>query len=171
MLIEGFIIAIGMLIAHFLDGSEIFKSVLQLDGIYPDFLLAFIIFFSLRRGEFSGIWLGFFGGVLEDADPLGFAENIGGAVVGLHMLIYTITGYTLGRLNRIVDRDSMLPIAGMVLVTTILVRFFIWMMYGVVRDFNYNYGIFGTAVYTAFFSPIWFYALGFVYKFTSEDAS
>ena len=74
------VIAAGILVSFFLKGFNFLSLNFEKLGgsiIYPDFLLIFVIFFALRRGEFSGLWIGFFAGLLEDAGLLGYAEKTG----------------------------------------------------------------------------------------------
>ena len=130
--LELVVIALGMLVSFYLQNIQF----LMVSNVYPDFLLTFLIYFALRRGEFSGIWIGFFAGMLEDAAPFGYAQDANIYVIGNHMLFYTITGFILGKLNRIIDRDSMVPVVMVVFITAILVRCCIWLLYGVIMDFN-----------------------------------
>ncbi len=166
MFLEASVIAIGVLISFYLKGLNF----LAFNFVYPDFLIIFLIYFALRRGEFSGIWIGFFAGLLEDSAILFFSDgqNAFVHVIGTHMLFYTLTGYILGKLNRIIDRDSMMPVMVVVLVTTVIVRICVKGLTWVIQDINQNYDIFGTAVYTAALAPVWFFVLSWVYRATAE---
>ena len=166
MFLEILVIGIGILISFFLKDINF----LALNYIYPDFLIIFLIYFALRRGEFSGIWIGFFSGLLEDSAILSFSSSAGKyvPVIGTHMLIYTLGGYILGKINRIIDRESMALVVLVVFGTTLLTRICIWFVNGVLQDFNKNYDIIGTTVYTALLAPVWFWILAWVYRYTSE---
>ncbi|EMY02379.1 rod shape-determining protein MreD-like protein [Leptospira interrogans str. 2002000626] len=64
MILEKLVIAIGILIAHFLNGSNLFEIG---SAIKPDFMILLVLFFALRRGPLYGLWIGFFGGLLTDS--------------------------------------------------------------------------------------------------------
>jgi rod shape-determining protein MreD len=171
LLLEIAVIAVGLLLSHFLKGINFLSINWDITGvIYPDFLLIFVIFFALRRGEFSGLWIGFFAGLLEDSGILRFdfpepALN----VIGVHAIIYTLTGFILGKLNRIIDRDSTIPIMFVVFTTTFICRFLVWFIMGILDESSASYAFFGPAVYTAILSPVWFFLLGWAYRQTAEE--
>ncbi len=174
MIFEFGAIALGILVSFFLKDINflgIDLSFLNSGLIYPDFLLVYLIFFSLNKGEFSGLWIGFFAGLLEDSGLLQFSDlqNEFLPIIGVHSLIYTITGFSLGKLKRFIDREHAVPQMVLVLVTTVLVRFFTWLIIGVIEDFNMSYSFFGPAVYTALFTPIWFTLLGWLYRLPGDD--
>ena len=167
MILEAAVIAVGIVVSFFLKDVNF----LALSSVYPDFLLMFLIYFSLRRGEFSGIWIGFFSGLLEDSSILSFSERVGHYVplIGTHMFFYTLAGFTLGKLNRIIDRRSMVPIVVVVFATTLLVRITIWFSNGILQDFNKNYSFLPVAAYSAMLAPVWFWILSWLYRYTSEE--
>ncbi len=167
MFIETAVIGVGIIVSFFLKDVNF----LALSSVYPDFLLMFVIYFSLRRGEFSGIWLGFFSGLLEDSSILTFSQRAGQYVplIGTHMFFYTLAGFILGKLNRIIDRRSMVPVVVVVFVTTLLVRFQIWLAHGLLQEFNKNYSFLAVAAYTALLAPVWFWLLSWLYRYTSEE--
>lgn len=174
MIFEAGAIALGILISFFLKDINflgINLSFLNSGLIYPDFLLVFLIYFSLNKGEFSGIWIGFFAGLMEDSGLLQFADIQREflPIIGVHSLVYTITGFSLGKLTRFIDRDHAIPQMVLVLITTVIVRFFIWLIMGVLQDFNSSYSFFGPAVYTALFTPIWFTLLSWIYRLPGDD--
>lgn len=166
--------ALGMMVSFFLKDINFLGlnfSFLNSGLIYPDFLLAFLIYFSLNKGDFSGIWIGFFAGLLEDSGLIQFADVQKEflPIIGVHSLIYTLTGFTLGKITRFIDREHFIPQIVLVFVATVIVRFFIWLLMGVLQDFNSSYSFFGPAVYTALFTPIWFTLLGWVYRLPGDD--
>jgi len=167
MLLEVGAIILGMLVSFFLKDINF----LSLNFIYPDFLLIFIVYFALRRGEFAGIWIGFAAGLLEDSNILAFSSSQGKyvPVIGTHMLVYCLTGYLLGRFNRIIDRHSMIPIIVVVFVTTLLVRIQVWLVsFVLLQEVNRNYSFLATSVYTALLAPVWFWLLNWVYRYSQE---
>lgn len=173
MFLELSVIGLGMGVSYFLNEARLLAIPMGwFSGgrISPDFLLLYVIFFSLFRGDFAGIWIGFFAGLLED--QLIYHITGGGEVVsmlGIHTLIYPIVGYTLGRVNRFFDSYNMAPVVLLVLGTTIVVRFFVWSLQGVMAEFNLSYSILGPALFTGFFSPIWFAVLSWLFRISMGD--
>ena len=112
MILERIVIGVGILLAHILNGTNLFDIG---TAIKPDFMILFVIFFALRKGGMSGLWIGFIGGLLTDA-ALGGEEGLGGKVyykIGIHSLSFSIIGYLLGKFGRISYNEnfvSMLPI-------------------------------------------------------------
>jgi len=174
MLIQFIIITIGLFGSFFLKDINFLAlefDFLNTGIIYPDFLLIFVIFFALHKGELTGLWIGFFAGILEDSGIITFSEssNQFAAVLGIHSLVYSVFGFALGRINRLVDRHSMFPVFIIVLTGSILVRFLIWLVMGIVNEFNLSYSFFGPAIYTAIISPVWFFILMWIYRNVIED--
>lgn len=172
MLLDFGVIIVGLVFSFFLKDINFLSITFDFTGaIYPDFLLIFIIFFALRRGEFSGLWIGFFAGLLEDSAILSFSESSQEyvSIIGVHAIIYTLAGFILGKLNRIVDKDSTIPIMFVVFSTTFLCRLFVWLLMGFLDESSASYSFFGPAVYTAILAPVWFFLLGWTYRQTSEE--
>ena len=167
MILEYAAVTIGLIISFLLKDINF----LALNFIYPDFLMIFIIFMALRRGELSGIWLGFIGGLLEDSAVLVFSRQGGDYVhvIGVHMFFYTLVGYSLGKFNKLIDATRLFPIMGVVFVYTLVVRFCIWLVTGLISDFNSNYLFIGSAIYTALITPIWLWLLGWLYRPMDEE--
>lgn len=169
MLIETGVIALGMALCYFLKDIQFLSlnfNFLNTGVINPDFLLMFVIFFALFRGEFSGLWIGFFAGLLEDSANwvIGGGDAEFSALIGIHSLIYSLSGFFLGKINRVIDRRQTLPIMVLVLAATFVVRFLTWLLQGIVEDFNSNYSLLGPAIYTALLAPIWFAVMAWVYR-------
>ena len=174
MIVEILLITFGLVASFFLKDFNFLAlefDFLNTGIIYPDFLLMFVIFFALHKGEFSGLWIGFFAGILEDSGIITFSDASGefSAILGVHSLVYSLFGFALGKMNRLVDRHSVFPVFVIVLVGSVLVRFLIWMVMGFVNEFNQSYSFFGPAVYTAIISPLWFFLLLWVYRNVIED--
>jgi len=174
MIVEVLLIVFGLVASFFLKDFNFLA--LEFDFfntgiVYPDFLLMFVIFFALHKGEFSGLWIGFFAGILEDSGIISFAQSGQefSAILGIHSLVYSLFGFALGKLNRFVDRNSIFPVFVIVLFGSILVRFLIWLVMGIVNDFNQSYSFFGPAIYTAIVSPLWFFLLLWMYRSILED--
>lgn len=167
MILEIAAIVTGMLVSFFLKDINF----LSLNYVYPDFLIIFIIYFALRRNVLSGIWIGFFSGLLEDSAVLVFSHKAGEYlnIMGVHMFFYTLMGYIFGKLNRFIDSNSFLPVGAAVFAAALSVRFSIWLTTGIMSEFNKNFMFILPAIYTALMAPIWFWILGWLYRLPVEE--
>lgn len=173
MLLEFAVIILGMLGSYFLKDINFLSlqfDVLNTGVIYPDFLLIFVVYFALIKGEFTGLWIGFFAGILEDSTILRFG---GGAdpftsILGLHAFAYTILGYGLGKANRMMDRDNLSTTLIVVFGATLATRFLVWLEMGIVNQFYASYSFLSTALYTAAIAPVWFALLSWLYRIGGE---
>lgn len=174
MFLEMGAIGIGILLSFFLKDINFLGlnfGVIGSGVIYPDFLLMFLIFFALFKGEFSGIWIGFFSGLLEDSGLIRFSDSSGDfvSIIGIHAAIYTLTGFSLGKLKKFIDRNHAIPQILLVFGTVFLVRMIIWLLMGILEEFNQAYSFSGPAIYTAILTPIWFTLLSWLYRISGED--
>ena len=163
------VVAIGILVSFFLKGINFLSLDLESVGggiLYPDFLLILVIFFALRRGDFSALWVGFFSGLLEDSGLLSFADKTGEFVpiIGTHALVYCLIGFILGKVHKLMDKDRVPTIILIVFVTSVVERIIVWLLVGVLEDFNKSFSVLGPSVYTELFAPIWIAGLSWVYK-------
>ena len=173
-MIQFILIPIGILVSYFLKEASFLGlnfNFLNLGEIRPDFLLMFIVFFSLYKGELMGIWIGFFGGLLEDGVNWAFdnKEDVFLPIVGIHAFVYSLFGYILAKVRYFFDRHRSIFTILLVLIVSIATRFLIWTFQGILDNFNKNYGIIGPAVYTALLAPIWFTLLSLVYQIAKEE--
>lgn len=174
MFLELLVIALGLIVSFFLKGLQFLSLSFNWMGgaiIFPDFLLIFMMFFAMRRGEFSGLWVGFFAGLLEDSGIRNYLETAGEFVplIGAHSLVYTMAGFILGKMNRVIDRDRMIPVMAMVFASSAVIRFVVWLLMGLIEDYNQSYSFLGPALYTALLSPIWFALLSWLYRSDSDE--
>ncbi|MCB1164936.1 MAG: rod shape-determining protein MreD [Leptospiraceae bacterium] len=172
MFLESTVIAIGLVVSYFLKGINFLSfSIGDSGAVYPDFLLIFVIFFSIRKGDFTGIWIGFFAGLLEDSTLITYSDGAHEftSIIGIHALVYCLAGYTIGRLNRLLDRDSIASVLVLVFGATFIVRIAIWLLMGMVDKFTAAYPLLGPSVYTALISPIWFWILTTLYRMDSTN--
>ena len=106
MLLEKIIIAISIIISYFMQSSIEFFSI---GNIKPDFLLLLTIYFALFRGEFTGIWVGFFGGLLQDIN-LGIVPNFNIEKIryflGINILPKALIGYATGKISKGITKDN-----------------------------------------------------------------
>ena len=91
------IVSIILIIACFLLQTTVFKG-LAFGGIVPKLLIVLTASFGFMRGECTGLFVGFFCGLLSDI----FFGN----VLGLNAMIYMYIGYTNGKFNRIFFPDD-----------------------------------------------------------------
>ena len=168
MLIEILVIFIGLIFSYFLKDINFLSlqfDFLRTGSIYPDFLLIFLIYFTLRTNEMWGIWLGFFGGLLEDTTILNFNSSNSEYIqlIGIHTLIYPIMGFILGKINRYLDIDNIRTIIFVTFVTSLSTRLMIWLIMGIVEEFYHSYSFIGPSIYTSILAPIWFFLLKWIY--------
>jgi len=120
MVLEKIIIALAIIGSYFMQTSMDF---LRLGDINPDLLLILTIYFAVYKGEFTGIWIGFFGGLLQDIN-LGASTAMGFDAIrhylGMNILPKSICGYFAGKFSLKVRRDSILTIVGMVFAFSVL---------------------------------------------------
>ncbi|MCE9501436.1 MAG: rod shape-determining protein MreD [Leptospira sp.] len=163
MILEKSVIAIGILVAHFLNGSNLFELG---SSIKPDFMIILVIFFALRKGTLSGLWVGFFGGLLSDT---GLGGEIGakGEIlykIGLHTLSFSMIGYFLGKFGRTAYNENFISISVTTFIITLLARLSTYFLFSIFFHSNLNYAFFSTSLYNAAIAPIVFSALTWIYR-------
>lgn len=169
-MIENIVIGIGILFCHFLNGSNLF----ELGGSFkPDFMVIFVVFFALRRGPLTGLWIGFFGGLLTDSG-LGGETGVDNVVyykIGLHSFTYAIIGYIVGKFTRNAYNENYLSITIYNLVFTFVSRAILYLLFIVFFHENASYSFLATSIYTAVLSPVFFFVLTWAYKMDSAEGS
>ncbi|MDO4648646.1 MAG: rod shape-determining protein MreD [Eubacteriales bacterium] len=106
------------ILCSFLLQSTVVHSI-SLGSISPNLILILVVSFGLMRGRKSGLWVGFFSGILIDI--------FYGYPFGFYALIYMYIGFFSGYAHRICyDDDLKVPV---LLVT--------------VSDFVYNIAVYG----------------------------
>ncbi len=119
----------------FLFQSSVFPH-FSVSRIVPDLILACVCIFAWLRGEYSGMFCGFFGGLFID---IFFMDTI-----GLHALIYVYVGFLCGQFHRFFDEhEYRIPIAMIVIsdLCVLLLRFLLFdVLYG-----NFHFGQYFTA--------------------------
>lgn len=162
MIIEKLFIGLGILLAHFLNGSTIF----EIAGFKPDFFIIFTIFFALRLGALYGLWIGFIGGLLSDS-ALGGEIGPDGLVyykIGLHSLAYSFTGYIVGKFTRSAYNENYFSITIFVFIFTLLSRIIVYIIFRIFFHANHSYSFLGTSIYSAILGPLVFFVLSWIYK-------
>ncbi len=167
MILEKIMIGVGLLLAHFLNGSALF----EIGGYKPDFMMILVLFFALRKGGLFGLWIGFFGGLLTDSG-LGGETEIDNEVyykIGLHTLSYSLTGYIVGKFTRSAYNENYLSITIYVLVFTFLSRVFVYLLFILFFHSNDSYSLIATSLYTAILGPLFFFILTWSYKLSPTE--
>ncbi|MCZ8239195.1 MAG: rod shape-determining protein MreD [Leptospiraceae bacterium] len=169
MIIEKVVILIGMLFAHFLNGSNLF----ELGGSFkPDFMMIYIIFFSLRKGSLYGIWIGFLGGLLTDSGLGGEtgADQVTYYKIGLHSFTFSIIGYIVGKFTRNAYNENYLSISIYNFIFTLLSRIILYFMFILFFHDNLNYSFLSTSIYTSILAPLFFFFLTWVFKLEADES-
>ena len=168
MILEYVVIGVGLLIAYFLDGSNIFELG---NAIRPDFMAIFIIFFALRKGPMFGLWIGFVGGLLTDA-ALGGEIGDTGVVfykIGLHSLVFSVMGYLTGKFARSAFNENYLSVTIYVMMFTLVSRILIYLVYSLFFHSNLNYSFISSSLYNGVIGPVSFFILSWVYRMEAEQ--
>ncbi|MCC6274476.1 MAG: rod shape-determining protein MreD [Leptospiraceae bacterium] len=170
MILEKIVIFSGILVAYFLNGSNIFELG---KSIKPDFMILLVTFFALRKGALSGLWIGFFGGLLSDAG-LGGEVGVGGAIhykVGLHSMSFSIIGYLIGKFGRSAYSENLLSVCVVNFAVTLLSRIFTYALFVMFFHSNQTYGFLATSVYNGAIAPIVFFILTWAYRLEPTEGS
>ena len=164
----------GLVISYFLKDFEFLSLELRFLSkatVFPDFLLIFVAYFALKRDSLSGLWVGFFAGMLEDSTNWIFnpknSVDVDGytTIIGIHALVYTLIGFILGQVKTIYENQQTFITMIIVFLMVVFARFLTWTIHGFVDDFNFNYAIVAPALYTAIIAPLWFTLLAWIYRF------
>lgn len=168
MILEKLFIVIGVLLAHFLNGSNIFELG---NAVRPDFMIIFVLFFALRKGALVGLWLGFFGGLLTDT-ALGGEINPDSSLyykVGLHSFSYAIVAYIVGKLTRNAYTENYISIMIYVFGFTLLSRLITYLLFLLFFHTNSNYSFIYVSIYNAVIGPMLFFVFTWIYRLEADD--
>lgn len=129
--LKRFVITVVIMLACYLLQCTLFPS-LELASVKPNLLLIVTAAYGFMRGPKTGMWIGFFSGLLIDIQF--------GTVLGLYALIYLMIGYVNGLFSETYfDEDIKLPlllIAGSEFVYGLLIYFLMFMLRG---EFDFVY--------------------------------
>jgi rod shape-determining protein MreD len=167
MILDYLVVFAGIFLAHVLNGTTLFEFGVN---IKPDFVVILVVFFALRRGEVSGLWVGFLGGLLTDAS-LG-AEEIGGKVfykIGVHSLSYSLGGYLLGKFGRDYYTENYLSITIYAFIMTFVMRGVTYFLFSSFFYPNENYSYLASSIYNAALAPLTFFLLSWVYRLEQKE--
>ena len=100
--LKRFVITVVIMLACYLLQCTLFPS-LELASVKPNLLLIVTAAYGFMRGSKTGMWIGFFSGLLIDIQF--------GTVLGLYALIYLMIGYVNGLFEQMYfDEDIKLPL-------------------------------------------------------------
>lgn len=163
MILEKVIIALSILISYFLQTSVGF---FRLGDIHPDFLLILTVFFSIYRGTFTGLWVGFWGGLLQDINLGGYIEGIEQTTyyfIGTNALPKALIGYATGLIAKDINRDGALILFTLLFISSIIKGLIIFFEVAIFHGSNASQAIITVvlpeSIYTAILTIFWFKVL------------
>lgn len=125
------IVAAILLITSFVLQGTVFEGI-SFAGTVPNLVLILTVSVGLMRGQKSGMFVGFFGGIIMDAFV--------GPTIGFYALILMYIGYANGYFNKIFfPEDIKLPL-GMVIISDLFYGCISYMLLFLLRgrlDFSY----------------------------------
>lgn len=169
MILEIIVVLAGIFLANVLDSTRLFELVA---GIKPDFTILLVIFFSLKKGELSGLWVGFLGGLLADAS-FG-AEEINGKIydkIGIHSLSYSLVGYLLGKFGRNYYSENYISISVYAFILTLIIKGFSYFLFAIFFYKDQNYSIWASSVYNAAIAPLSFFIFSWIYRLETTEGT
>lgn len=136
------------LILFFLLQVTVGQSI-AIASVAPNLLLILTFEFGFMRGQKTGIWIGFFGGLLLDIYY--------GDVIGFYALLYMFIGYLNGFFHQMFyDEDITLPIA-LLTGSSVLYGFLVYIIRFLLRNrlelsYYFPHVIMAETVYTLLFA-------------------
>jgi rod shape-determining protein MreD len=160
VILEKVVIAIAIFVSYFLQTSVDFFA---LGNIKPDFLLILTVYFALYRGAFSALWIGFFGGLLQDINLGGYTNLVKQDMqyyIGTSALAKTIVGFIAGKVARDINRDvtSLIVIVVFIacLIKGIIMFFTVSIFHNSAHATSLITIVLPEALFTAILSIVWF---------------
>jgi rod shape-determining protein MreD len=160
MILEKVVIGIAIFVSYFLQTSVDFFA---LGSIKPDFLLILTVYFALYRGAFSALWIGFFGGLLQDINLGGYTNLVKQDMqyyIGTSALAKTVIGFVAGKVARDINKEatSLIVIVVFVacLIKGIIMFFTVAIFHSSAHAASLITIVLPEALFTAILSIIWF---------------
>jgi rod shape-determining protein MreD len=160
MILEKIVIGIAIFVSYFLQTSVDFFAI---GSIKPDFLLILIVYFALYRGSFSALWIGFFGGLLQDINLGGYTNVVKQDMqyyIGTSALAKTVIGYIAGKVARDINKEATSLIVIVVflacLIKGIIMFFTVAIFHSGAHAASLITIVLPEAFFTAILSIIWF---------------
>ena len=152
-----------ILLAFFIQ--VVFADSLSLFGIKPNFPIIMIVFFALFTDGAYGLETAFISGILMDI----FSVRL----FGLNTILFSFTGYFIGRFNTKIYKESMLTHAILIFIATFFIlslyRFFLaledrLLLQTLSLGFLFSPSVFLSALYNSFFGTLLYTFLCRVFK-------
>jgi len=138
-----------------------FGKYLNIDGIFPNFILIAVVYAGLNKGRLSAQLVGFVFGLVWDA----FSTD----VFGVRAIMFTLLGAFSGFLSDTFDKDQPFTQAVAVFVSSIIYWFGFSMIYFIIPEGESAYSPFAVSLYgtlkiaaTVIAAPFVFAALNFI---------
>ncbi|AFM12700.1 rod shape-determining protein MreD [Turneriella parva] len=160
MILEKIVIGIAIFVSYFLQTSVDFFA---LGSVKPDFLLILTVYFALYRGSFAALWIGFFGGLLQDINLGGYTNLVKQDMqyyIGTSALAKTIIGYVSGKVARDINKDATSLIVIVVFVACLLKGILMFFTVAIFHSSAHAASlitiVLPEALFTAILSIVWF---------------
>lgn len=160
MILEKIVIGIAIFVSYFLQTSVDFFA---LGSIKPDFLLILTVYFALYRGSFSALWIGFFGGLLQDINLGGYSNLVKQDMqfyIGTSALAKTIIGFATGKVARDINKEATSLIVIVVFIACLLKGIIMFFTVAIFHNSAHAASlitiVLPEALFTAILSIVWF---------------
>ncbi len=175
MILEKVVIAIAIFVSYFLQTSVDFFA---LGSIKPDFLLMLTVYFALYRGSFSALWIGFFGGLLQDVNLGGYTNLIKQDLqyyIGTSALAKTIVGFIAGKVARDINKEATSLIVIVVFVACfvkgVIMFFTVAIFHSSAHASSLITIVLPEALFTAVLSIVWFRVLRWAFPTVEKSVT
>lgn len=132
-MLEKVIIVLVLFVSYFLQTSVEF---VRIANTKPDFLLILTIYFAIHRGAFSGLWIGFWGGLLQDINigAIALEDESIKYFIGIHALPKTILGFLVGQFSGGMRKENYLLNTILVFASSIFVGIFTFFLISIFHN-------------------------------------
>ncbi len=131
-----FLFTLFSILISFILQTTVFRY-FDLGGIVPNLLIIMTSGYAFMRGDKSGIWVGFFCGLLVDI--------FFGTYLGFYALIYMYLGFIVGKFNKIFYPENILLPLALIVVTDFLYGFICYCLLFMFRN-KFNLGFYMRSV-------------------------
>ncbi len=148
-----------------------------LGNVRPDFLLILVIYFALHKRELSGLWVGFFAGLLQDISLGSYSPSYDEIkyFIGIHALPNALAGYLPGRFTVQIKKDSnlmiFLTLFALSLAKNIAVLFLVIIFHQEIDPKVLFSTIVPESLYTSMIAIFWFKLLKAIFPLNQEPTT
>ncbi|MCS6971803.1 MAG: rod shape-determining protein MreD [Turneriella sp.] len=175
MILEKIAIGIAIFVSYFLQTSVDFFA---LGRIKPDFLLLLSLYFALSRGSFTALWIGFWGGLLQDINLGGVVQHAQNEVqfyIGTSALAKTIVGYLAGKVAPWINREANKLVVVLVFFAAITKGIIMFLTVAIFHSSAHASAlvtiVLPEALYTALLSLVWFRLLEWAFPISEKPSN